>query len=370
MPAVFLGGVMAWAPVTGLLIGDRAGAAEPVDLPDTEVVLDPDLPFPVCAERPGSKGRGLLVRDVDDATLARLDFVAAAIGLRPERRQVAGTGAVVHLLAGPAEAGARACEFDDWTVQRGDFALHALRELVLHEGRFGPEDLSRRMPMILARAEARTTAGAHPAPTHRRSATRSDQVETITEKVAHAGFFLTRAYDLRHPSLHGGMSPDVNREVFVATDAAIILPYDPARDRVLLVEQFRMGPFGRGDPYPYVLEPVAGRVDAGETPEAAAARECQEEAGVTLHRIEHVSSHYCSPGCSTEFFHCYVGLCDLPQMGTGQGGVADEHEDIRTHVLDFADAMDMVRTGEANNGPLVLILLWLERERDRLRSLA
>jgi hypothetical protein len=60
----------------------------------------------------------------------------------------------------------------------------------------------------------------------------------------------------------------------------------------------------------------------------------------------------------------------LPVSGTGQGGLADEHEDIRTHVIDFAEALDLVRTGEANNGPLVLILLWLERERARLRSVA
>ena len=78
---------------------------------------------------------------------------------------------------------------------------------------------------------------------------------------------------LRAPLFGGGQSAPLLREVFVATDAALVLPYDPLRDRVLLVEQFRMGPYGRGDPRPFLLEPVAGRIDAGETPEEAARRE-------------------------------------------------------------------------------------------------
>jgi nudix-type nucleoside diphosphatase (YffH/AdpP family) len=166
------------------------------------------------------------------------------------------------------------------------------------------------------------------------------------------------------------MSEPLQREVFVATDAALVLPYDPMRDRVLLVEQFRMGPYGRGDPRPWMLEPVAGRIDGGETPEEAAHRECLEEAGLSLRGLERISSHYCTPGYSTEVFHIFLGICDLPDTDKGQGGLATEHEDIRTHVIDFERAMTLLQTGEANNGPLVLSLIWLQRERARLRASA
>lgn len=272
---------------------------------------------------------------------AKLRFFAAGLGVAPDR-------------AGDA-------------LPAPEVLAHAAQEVAQYYGTLTEKTLAARMPMILARASAKVAAAAHPAPVTTRSATSLDRVEVVSREATHRGFFLTETYALRHPGFDGGTSDLLRREVFVATDAAILLPYDPVRDRVLLVEQFRMGPFGRGDPFPWVLEPVAGRVDAGETPEACARREAVEEAHLTLHGLEHVSSHYCSPGCTTEMFHCFVGLCDLPDLATGRGGVETENEDIRTHVLSFDAGMELVRTGEANIGPMVLLFLWLERERARLR---
>ena len=147
-----------------------------------------------------------------------------------------------------------------------------------------------------------------------------------------------------------------------------MLPYDPVRDRVLLVEQFRMGPYGRRDPRPWMLEPVAGRVDPGETPEQTAHRECMEEAGISLIGLEKIAGYYCTPGYSTEYFHNFVGLTDLPDDLPRLGGLDTEAEDIRLHLLSFDDAIALIGTGEADNGPLILSLMWLSQNRERLRA--
>ena len=131
-----------------------------------------------------------------------------------------------------------------------------------------------------------------------------------------------------------------------------------------------MGPYGRGDPRPWVLEPVAGRMDATDTPESCAYRECREEANIDLKSLKKISSHYCSPGDSTEYFHLFLGLCDLPDDTATQGGLDSEDEDIRIHLLSYAQAMELLETGEADNGPLVLSLLWLSKNRERLRASA
>lgn len=296
------------------------------------------------------------------AAYDRLTFLAAVLGAHPVPKHGKVSGQRVSgvvFVANDAQG----------HHVPGDIAPLAVREIMGYHGRLPAQDVSRRLPMILARAASTLAAQSTQTPTIRNQATQDD-VTVHSMQTTHEGFFLTRTYELQHPRFDGTTSARLNREVFIATDAVIVLPYDPIRDRVLLVEQFRLGPFARGDSYPWVLEPVAGRVDAGETTDEAARRECQEEAGLTLHDLEHVSSHYFSPGASTEYYHCYVALTDLPDDIAGLGGLATEHEDIRTHVLSFETAMGLLTSGEANIGPMILLLLWLERERARLRASA
>ncbi len=301
--------------------------------------------------------------EAEDAS--RLLFFTAVFGLTAASSEDH-RGVLTFFLCAEGDA-AQHPQCED--AQVFELLSHAAKEIMRYFGRLEAKVVAARLPMILARAQSRVAAR-DTAPTHVRSTQAARDVVIHTQDAPHEGYFLTETFALQHPTFAGGLSDRVRREVFVATDAAIVLPYDPVRDRVLLVEQFRMGPFGRGDAYPWVLEPVAGRVDPGEPPETTARRECAEEAGLELQALEHVSSHYCSPGCSTEVFHCYVGLCDLPDLATGLGGLETEHEDIRTHVLSFQDALELTRSGEANIGPLVLLLFWLDRERPRLRSLA
>ncbi|WP_297537667.1 NUDIX domain-containing protein [Roseovarius sp.] len=328
-----------------------------------------DTPLPLAGLIPGAESvKGYLVDHPE--TMADLIFVLSALGLGPAKPlSVECRGETFAAQVFPGQPGPLVW---DATALRGRGALilqDAIMEILNLKGRVAPGDFAHRRAMILSRAGARVAA-AQPAPVAVRSATHADQVTQEANEITHAGFFVSRKYTLRHPRFDGTQSDRLEREVFVATDASLVLPYDPVRDRVLLVEQFRMGPFGRGDPHPWMLEPVAGRIDGGESPEEAAHRECLEEAGLTLRGLEEISRHYCTPGYSTEFFHLFLGICDLPDLEQGRGGLATEHEDIRTHVIDFPQAMALVQSGEANNGPLILCLLWLERERARLRASA
>lgn len=194
------------------------------------------------------------------------------------------------------------------------------------------------------------------------------RVDILERTRVHTNFFGMDEITMRHETFDGGMSEPLNRSVFVTSDASIVLPYDPVRDRVLLVEQIRLGPIGRYDPVVWQMEPIAGLVDPGESPEDAAHREAREEAGLTFDALEPVAECYPSPGGNTDFFHIYVGLCDLPDTATGIGGAEDEGENIRSHVMAFDALMALAEDRRTANAPLTLATYWLAHHRARLRK--
>ena len=113
--------------------------------------------------------------------------------------------------------------------------------------------------------------------------------------------------------------------------------FDPVHDQVVLVEQFRMGPFLSNDD-PWLLEVVAGISEPGETLEEVALREVEEETGYKITSLMPVSDFYVSPGASNEKLRLFCGLVDATDAG-GIFGVADEGEDIRVHVLPFPGSL-------------------------------
>lgn len=178
------------------------------------------------------------------------------------------------------------------------------------------------------------------------------------------GFFGIEVLHLRHRHQDGSMSPPLRREICVSTDAVTVLPYDPERDAVLVTEQFRPAPLVRGSAATWVTEPIAGRIDAGETPEEAARREAAEEAGLALASLILVARYYPSPGALSEHVHSFVAISPLTEGGIH--GRKEEGEDIRTRVWPFERAMKEMEAGRVMNGPLVLTLFWLQARRHDL----
>src|SRR5690606_28411249 len=118
-----------------------------------------------------------------------------------------------------------------------------------------------------------------------------DDVEIIQRDRCFSGFYNLDRFRLRHRLFRGGMGAEIERELFVRHDAVCVLPYDPQRDEVVLVEQFRMGAMARGDS-PWLVETVAGLIDKDEQPEEVARREAVEEAGLEIGELWPVTAYY------------------------------------------------------------------------------
>lgn len=215
--------------------------------------------------------------------------------------------------------------------------------------------------------ETRDRAG-RLAPASLRRAPAVGDVQIATRSQPYAGFFAIEEQELRHRRFDGSLSAPLHRTAFVSGDVVTVLPYDPLRDRVLLVEQFRFGPHVRGDANPWKLEAIAGRIDAGEAPEDAARREAMEEAGLALDQLVPIAEYYPTPGAFAEYLYSYLALVDLPDSVAGQFGLAEEAEDIRAHLVAFDHLMALCQSGEIDNAPLLLAALWLSAQRGALRG--
>ncbi|MTH35318.1 NUDIX domain-containing protein [Paracoccus limosus] len=194
-----------------------------------------------------------------------------------------------------------------------------------------------------------------------------ERLQVLDRHEPYANFFSVEELTLRHRRHRGDWTPEVLRAVFVSGDATVVLPWDPVRDTVLLIDQFRAAPAARGDLQPWFYETVAGRVDPGETPETAALREALEEAGLPLRQLLPGPHNYPSPGMLAEFLYLYVGIADLPETAAGFGGLDAEDEDIRSHILPRAELTRMAMSGQIRNGPLLSLALWLELAHEDLR---
>ena len=195
-----------------------------------------------------------------------------------------------------------------------------------------------------------------------------DDVDIQEEEKLYNGFFKLARFTLRHRLFKGGWSRVFTRELFQRRNAVGVLLYDPALDVVALVEQFRMGCYGDKSPTPWLLEIVAGVVDDGETPDAVAIREAQEEANCAITALEPIAEYFSSPGGTDEYFYVFCGRSDLSNAG-GVFGLPDENEDIRVQVLSAAELFALLQRGEIRNGLTLIATQWLQLHRDRLRLL-
>ncbi|WP_372747296.1 NUDIX domain-containing protein [Litorivivens sp.] len=194
-----------------------------------------------------------------------------------------------------------------------------------------------------------------------------DDFTVSSEQTLWKGFFEVVDVSLRHRLFDGGWSGDIRRVVARRRQAVGVLIYDPALDALAVAEQFRVGALAR-NPSPWLMELIAGLMEAGESPEDVAHRESQEEAGVTLRALEKVASYYSSPGGSDEYFHLYCGCADL-SAAAGVHGLAEENEDIRLHVLPVNDVLAMMDDGRIDNAHSLVALNWFARHHNRLRDL-
>ena len=192
------------------------------------------------------------------------------------------------------------------------------------------------------------------------------KVDLIDKRTVFDGYFQIHRYRLKFSLHEGGMSEAIDREVFERGQVAAVLPVDPRRDQVVLIEQFRIGPYAVGWD-PWLLEGVAGIIEDGESPEQVAIRESKEEAGCEVTDLVPILRYLSSPGACTETVALFCGRVDASGTG-GVHGLDEEHEDIKVVVYSVDEAIGLLNAGKIVNAKTIIALQWLALNYARLKQ--
>jgi nudix-type nucleoside diphosphatase (YffH/AdpP family) len=177
-------------------------------------------------------------------------------------------------------------------------------------------------------------------------------------------FFKIDEFLVSHEQIDGTLSAGQKRLVFERGDAVAVLLLNVDMKSVVLVEQFRMAVLvgrrrdDRSTPDGWIIETVAGAIDADETPEAAAIRETFEETGYQIREPRLISKFFTSPGgVSERAFLYFAEVTDTDRIGKG-GGIDDE--DIKVVQLAIDELFDRLAQGSIEDPKLLIGAYWLQ----------
>ena len=184
----------------------------------------------------------------------------------------------------------------------------------------------------------------------------SSKFKIVSKKNLYDGFFKMNEIILKYKKYDGTWTDKIRRELFGGAQVSAVLPYDPIKKEIVLIQQFRIGTiFQTHDNY--LNEIVAGNIDNEETPEKAAKRECFEETGCEIKKLLPIQSFFPAPGSSESFYHLFLGEIKTFK-GTKIMGMENENEDILVKSYKLDEVMKMIKEGKIINRLTLLALQW------------
>ena len=176
------------------------------------------------------------------------------------------------------------------------------------------------------------------------------------KKKLHDGFFKLHEINFNHKKHSGKWNLEVIREVFGGAHVATVLPYDPIKKKIVLLKQFRAGALKRNHD-PILIEIVAGIIDKDENPSDAAKRECIEETGCNVKKIQKIYSYYPAPGSSESYYHFFLAEIDSFE-GEKIFGQEHENEDILVKAYSVDEVKKLLLNQKIINGVTIMALQW------------
>ena len=137
-------------------------------------------------------------------------------------------------------------------------------------------------------------------------------------------------------TLPGGHIVDL--EIVRHPGSVVLLPI-PKPDHIVLIRQYRYSIDK------WIWELPAGSLKPGENPDAAAARECEEEIGLVPGKVTRLRGYYPTPGfCDEQMI--YYRCEELRSPAPDSTARKDDDEELEPRTFTLAEARGLVASGE------------------------
>ena len=184
----------------------------------------------------------------------------------------------------------------------------------------------------------------------------SVKFKILKKKNLYNGFFKMNEVTLKYKKYDGSWTNKIKRELFGGAKVSAVLPYDPIKNEIVLIQQFRPGTIEKKFDN-YLYEIVAGIIDPGESPENTAKRECLEETGCEVKKLIPIHGYFPAPGSSESFYYLYLG-----EIKTFKGerimGLKSENEDILVKSYKISEVKEKLESNKILNGLTLIALQW------------
>ena len=187
------------------------------------------------------------------------------------------------------------------------------------------------------------------------------RVRNVQKQVLSDNWYTLRKVTFEYQKKNGEWETQ-HREAYDRGNGAAILLYNKAQKTVILTRQFRMPTYVNGNETGLLIEVCAGLLEENNA-EDCIRRETEEETGYKITDVQKVYEAYMSPGSVTELVHLFVAEYSKEQKNTEGGGVAEEQEEIDVLELPFAEALQMMKTGEIRDGKTIMLLQYAQINR-------
>lgn len=186
------------------------------------------------------------------------------------------------------------------------------------------------------------------------------KVEVKAVRTLFDDFFRIDQAELRYELADGRMSDFSRRLSFERGDSAAAVVVNESSAMAVLARQFRFPTLAKGPGW--MLELVAGTVEAHESPEQCIHREIIEEYGYETLTIRWLCTFYTTPGGSSERIHLFQAVVAATTRTGDAGGNSSEQEDIELVEVPFSEVPELLAGGEVVDAKTLIGLNWLVQE--------